>query len=116
MVNELTEHEIKNSKKQQVFYYYDKPVLYTCICKNNRYLVLLVDENNNSQTWFYTLIDDIQYKQLLKNKIDLYSVFKFAELRYIYEVIIDKKNYHYKISKLPVHKIPDSYLPEKNIS
>ena len=105
-VTTLTEHAVRNSKIQKVFYFYDEPVVYSCFCDDDRYLVLLVDENSVCKTWFYALIGDTSYTRFLKDEIDVYSAFKFTECGYVYKVAIDKNN-QYKISKIPSYEPSD---------
>jgi len=111
---ELNEEYIRESEIEDVFDYYDEPVLYSCFINDNRYLVLLIEETNVYQIWFYIQMANEQFVQLKSNVIDLYSAYKCAKEPYIHKVMIDK-NDNYTVSKLSIADISDENLPDKNV-
>jgi len=110
----LTEQQVEQSRVERVFYFYDEPVLYSCFIDNFRYLVLLINLSASGHEWFYALLDDESYQQLLENSIDLFSVFKRSEVGFIYKVIIDQSN-RYSSFIVQVENIPSADLPAEGV-
>jgi hypothetical protein len=103
MVQESYLTAISDFTIEKEFIYYDEPLLFTVRSKlnNDRYLVFVADD----EYWWFTLITDEIYKQLINGKIDVRDVIcsndKILELQLKDSSVFQRDNVDLPIDKLP---------------
>lgn len=95
----------------EIYEYYDIPSLFSCISSSgNIYLVLSVDEDEDSLTWFYLPVSSGRLDEIRSGETDLYDAFKKAEDGYLYEVIT---SYEDNVAVRYCKDVADDYLPTR---
>jgi hypothetical protein len=98
----------------EIYEYYDIPSLFSC--KNSTghiFLVLSVDENDDSLTWFYLPVSPEKLNDVRYGKTDLYDAFKYSEDGLVFEVKTYYKNNVVAVSHIYSAHIEEDLLPEK---
>lgn len=71
----------------EVFEYYDRPVLFACRnAVDTLYLVVLEDEDDESETWLYVAVSPIRFDHIRSGAIDLKKAFVDAENGVVFKV------------------------------
>lgn len=73
----------------EVFEYYDKPVLFSCTVAGLVYLAVLVHENNEAADWLFVCISPDRYRRIRAGNVNLYDAFKDAETGVVLKVRVD---------------------------
>lgn len=97
---------------QAVYEYYDKPVLFACQnAAQTQYLVVLLDETDQSEVWLYVALSSERFAQVGQGDITLREAFKQAEDDIVYEVTTFGSGHPTQIRVLPTHALRDEQLP-----
>lgn len=97
---------------QAIYEYYDKPVLFACQnAAQTQYLVVLLDETDQSEVWLYVALSAERFVQVGQGEITLRDAFKQAEDDIVYEVTIFGSGHPTQIRVLPTPALRDEQLP-----
>jgi len=97
---------------QAVYEYYDKPVLFACQnAAQTQYLVVLLDETDQSEVWLYVALSTKRFVQGGQGEITLRDAFRQAEDDIVYEVTTFSSGHPTQIRVLPTHALRDEQLP-----
>lgn len=96
------------------FAYYDRPVLFISKMHDQKYICVLVSDDNPKEKWLISNILDETYDDLKKGKIDFYNCFK--QTKFGKSFLLSIVNEHTENSEEIISsEIPDSILPTKGI-
>lgn len=97
----------------EVYEYYDRPLLFSC--KNalgHIYVALLVDENDESETWYYVGVSKTRFDHIRTGGIDLRTTFAKPEDGVVIQVEIGySESQKTNITRVPIEQIKDEFLP-----
>jgi hypothetical protein len=99
----------------EVYEYYDQPLLFACQNASSvRYLVVLEDEDDDSETWLYATISPTRHQQIRSGGIDLYSAFKQAEDGFVFVVqTFHDESISSDFNLVSVDELTEEQLPEQ---
>lgn len=99
---------------QDIYEYYDEPVLFTCInTLDQLFLVLSIGKDDKAREWLYLPISEKRYKDLKSGYIDLYIAFSNPEEGYLYKVTIPNTYALHKVEQINQGDILEEWLPNE---
>ena len=102
--------DLNSIKILEVYAAYDEPCLYSCKTSDGQlYLVVFIDQTEDSKTWLYAPLSMARLKQLINKTLGLRQAFAETESGIAFIVT----EYQRVISKWRVacSELPDKYLP-----
>ncbi|MDM8528018.1 hypothetical protein QUF58_07360 [Anaerolineales bacterium HSG24] len=105
-------HQFGNLELIEVYEFYDKPLLYSCKNASSIFLVILVDEDDDSDTWLYQPVSYHRFKKIRSGIIDLRETFSISETNTVFEaqIFYGDEQYEY-IKQIPSNSIREEWLP-----
>ena len=104
-------HQFGKLELIEVYEFYDKPLLYSCKNTSSIFLVILVDEEDDFDTWLYRPISYNRFQQIRSGVIDLHDAFsKSAEAIFKVQIFYDDERQGY-VKQIPVNSIREEWLP-----
>jgi signal transduction protein with GAF and PtsI domain len=99
---------------EDIFVYYDRPLLFSCVSTYGKtYLVLLIDSDEKSDTWLFSEINLYILNQLIKKIFTIREILKETTNN---NYFIVEKFHNEKFAILNTSKqISDDLLPDENI-
>jgi len=99
-----------------IYVYYDQPWIFSCKDKNEQlYFCLCADEDERGQRWLYLPVSKHKLFEIESGSISIYSAFKSANVKYVFNVYISFDNELDEISLIKPSDIEDDCLPDKDI-
>jgi len=97
----------------EVYEYYDRPLLFSC--KNvlgHVYVALLVDENDESEIWYYVGVSKTRFDHIRTGGIDLRTTFAEPEEGVVIQVEIGRiDNQKISVTRVSMAQVKDEFLP-----
>ena len=105
--------DITRFSVEEIYEYYDQPILFLARDKDSRqlYLVVFIDETETSRIWLYAPISSMRLNAIKANEIDLKSAFSQTEGNFVYRVEIYRNNSNVEIEEVPCQDLTDDQLP-----
>lgn len=100
-------------RTEEVFIYYDRPLLFSCRdAVGTAYLAVLVDEpDDGPETWLYVAVSDERYDAVRTGRIDLRTSFGRPENERAYLVDVPQDGSQVKSRVVQASDVPDEWLP-----
>jgi hypothetical protein len=107
-MNDITKFSV-----EEVYLYYDQPVLFLAKDQDSGqlYFVVFADRTETSNIWLYAPISSMRLNAIKANKIDLKSAFSQTEDNFVYRVEIPRNNSNVEIEEVPCQDLTDNQLP-----
>jgi hypothetical protein len=110
-----TSTKLGNLELLEVYVQYNGPRLLACKNQANKvFLALWVDEEEESDLWFYMLVSYEKLIAIRKGEISLHQAFSNPENNYIYELTYTNGNAQWSVEKKSIESISEDCLPLEN--
>lgn len=97
---------------EEVFDYYDQPILFTCSYAAQQYLVVFISDGREIEKWLFSPITPEILEMTKNNRIDLQTAFLRASGGTVYIVGVNKKTSQFvSIEERPVGGLTEEELP-----
>jgi hypothetical protein len=98
---------------QEVFVFYDIPLLFSCKDQSGQiYIVVSLEDKGPKHEWLYSPVTSETMHLLRKGEIDFYSCFRSAQNNFVYRIITEY-NGPDEVLPLALSDVPDDWLPGK---
>lgn len=103
--------EMGRLKMLDMFFYYDYPLLFSCVNENQEmYVGILVKEDE----WLYAAATEERIQELKDGKITIRAAFVEASSGYVFRVRIPEDGSAIGVSKVEVQELADEDLPSED--